>query len=151
MEHSIIPGTMHNRCIYLTMLISTVLNKYWSLCTKFVCLFVYSCTSKIFSYLATVTITGDKAANLDLCLALTAFSSEGSFTCYTWCNMEPWFMQFHPKDGKLSLKVILKGHGHLEQDFIWAKCFFFSTVFNPRCRSQEKAQNKLKKLLTNNI
>jgi hypothetical protein len=33
-----------------------------------------------FSYLATVTITGDRAANLDLCLALTAFSSEGSFT-----------------------------------------------------------------------
>jgi hypothetical protein len=29
---------------------------------------------------------GDKAANLDLCLALTAFSSEGSFTCHTYCD-----------------------------------------------------------------
>jgi hypothetical protein len=34
-----------------------------------------------FSYLATVTIAGDRAANLDLCLALTDFSSEGSFKC----------------------------------------------------------------------
>jgi hypothetical protein len=34
---------------------------------------------QFFSYLATVTITGDNAANLDLCLALTAFSSEGFF------------------------------------------------------------------------
>jgi hypothetical protein len=31
------------------------------------------------SYLATVTITGDWAANLDLCLALTAFSIDGCF------------------------------------------------------------------------
>jgi hypothetical protein len=28
-----------------------------------------------------VTIAGDRAVNLDLCLALTAFSCEGSFTC----------------------------------------------------------------------
>jgi hypothetical protein len=33
---------------------------------------------QFFSYLAAVTIAGDWAANLDLCLALTAFSSEGS-------------------------------------------------------------------------
>jgi hypothetical protein len=38
---------------------------------------------QIFSSLATVTITGDRAANFDLCLALTAFSSEGSSTCHT--------------------------------------------------------------------
>jgi hypothetical protein len=31
---------------------------------------------QIFSYLATVAITDDRAANLDLCLTLTAFSSE---------------------------------------------------------------------------
>jgi hypothetical protein len=30
----------------------------------------------LFSYLAAVTIAGDRAENLDLCLALTAFSSE---------------------------------------------------------------------------
>jgi hypothetical protein len=40
-----------------------------------------------FSYLATVTITGDRAANLDLCLVLVAFSSDGSFTCHTCCNI----------------------------------------------------------------
>jgi hypothetical protein len=35
------------------------------------------------SYLTAVTNTGDKAANFDLCLALTAVSSEGSFTFHT--------------------------------------------------------------------
>jgi hypothetical protein len=39
---------------------------------------------QFFSYLATVTIAGDRAANLDLFLALTAFRSEGSFTCHTY-------------------------------------------------------------------
>jgi hypothetical protein len=54
----------------------------------FVCLFVFVNDSheQFFSYLATVTITGDRAANLDLCLALTAFSSEGSFTCHAYCD-----------------------------------------------------------------
>jgi hypothetical protein len=41
----------------------------------------------------TVTITGDRAANLDLCLTLTAFSSEGSFTCYTYCDTGPPFFK----------------------------------------------------------
>jgi hypothetical protein len=45
----------------------------------FVYLFYFEPHEQFFSYLATVTITGDRAANLDLCLALTAFSSEGSF------------------------------------------------------------------------
>jgi hypothetical protein len=41
----------------------------------FVC---FESHKQFFSYLATVTITGDRAANLDLCLALKmAFSSEG--------------------------------------------------------------------------
>jgi hypothetical protein len=41
-----------------------------------VCLFVcFELHEQLFSYLATVTITGDMAANLDLCLAPTAFSS----------------------------------------------------------------------------
>jgi hypothetical protein len=49
-----------------------------------VCLFVcFESHEEFFSYLATVTITGDGAANLDLCLGLTAFSSEGSFTRHT--------------------------------------------------------------------
>jgi hypothetical protein len=42
--------------------------------------FFFESHEQFFSYLATVTITGDGAENLDLCLALTAFSSEGSFT-----------------------------------------------------------------------
>jgi hypothetical protein len=54
------------------------------------CLFVcFESHEQFFSYLATVTITGDRAANLDLCLTLTAFSSEGSFACHTYCD--PWF------------------------------------------------------------
>jgi hypothetical protein len=53
---------------------------------------VYSRTSNFSDYLAAVTITGDRAENLDLCLALVAFSSEGSFTCHTCCDTEPRFM-----------------------------------------------------------
>jgi hypothetical protein len=46
----------------------------------FVCLLVcFESHEQYFSYLASVTITDDRAsANLDLCLALMAFSSEGS-------------------------------------------------------------------------
>jgi hypothetical protein len=55
--------------------------------TMFVCLFVcFESHEQLFSYLVTVTIAGDRAANLDLCLALTPFSSEGSFTCHTYCD-----------------------------------------------------------------
>jgi hypothetical protein len=55
----------------------------------FVC---FESQEQFFSYLATVTITGDRAANLDLCLALTTFSSEGSFTCHTYCDTGPLFL-----------------------------------------------------------
>jgi hypothetical protein len=59
---------MHNVCLYDTFM--------------FVCLIIsFESHEQFFSYLATVTIIGDRAANLDLCLALTAFSSEGSFMC----------------------------------------------------------------------
>jgi hypothetical protein len=59
-----------------------------------VCLFVcLSRTSNCFSYLATFTITDDRAANLNLCSALTAFSSEGSFTCHTYCDTGPPFIR----------------------------------------------------------
>jgi hypothetical protein len=37
----------------------------------FVCFVLHE---QFFSYLATVTIIGDRAANLDLCLTLTAFT-----------------------------------------------------------------------------
>jgi hypothetical protein len=43
-------------------------------------------------------ITRDRAANLDLCLALMASSSEGSFSCHTYCNTGPQFIRSHPKD-----------------------------------------------------
>ena len=60
------------------------------------CLFVwFESHEQFFSYLATVTITGDGAANLDLCLALTAFSSEGSFTCHTYCDTGPPFLRLY--------------------------------------------------------
>jgi hypothetical protein len=45
--------------------------------TEYVCLFVCLWPLKqFFSYLLAVTITGDRAANLELCLALVAFISE---------------------------------------------------------------------------
>jgi hypothetical protein len=61
----------------------------------FVC---FESHEQFFSYLATVTIAGDRAANLDLCLALTAFSSEGSFTCHTYCDTGLPFLRSYPKD-----------------------------------------------------
>jgi hypothetical protein len=55
----------------------------------FVCLFVlFESQEHFFSYLATVTITGDRAANLELCLALTTFSRDGSFRFHTYCDTE---------------------------------------------------------------
>jgi hypothetical protein len=48
---------------------------------------------QFFSYLAAVAIASDWAANLDLCLALTAFSREGSFTCHTCCDTGPPFLK----------------------------------------------------------
>jgi hypothetical protein len=62
----------------------------------FVCLF--ESHEQFFSYLVTVIITGDGAANLDLCLELKAFSSEGSFTFYTYCDTEAPFLRSYPKD-----------------------------------------------------
>jgi hypothetical protein len=48
---------------------------------------------RVFSYLAVVTIIGDRAANLDLCVALLAFSSKGSSTCLTCCDTAPPFLK----------------------------------------------------------
>jgi hypothetical protein len=65
----------------------------------FVCLFIcFESHEQFFSYLGTVTIAGDRPANLDLHLALTAFSSVGSFTCYTSCDTGPPFLKSYPKD-----------------------------------------------------
>jgi hypothetical protein len=65
-----------------------------------ICFFFYfESHEQFFSYLATVTIAGDRAAkDLDLCLALTAFSSEGYFTCHTYCDTGPPFLTSYPKD-----------------------------------------------------
>jgi hypothetical protein len=60
----------------------------------FVC---FESHEQFFSYLTTVTITGDRAANLDLCLPLMAFSSEGSFTCHTYCDMRPPYLRSSEK------------------------------------------------------
>jgi hypothetical protein len=52
-----------------------------SIVFQIVCLFVcFELHEQFFSYLVTVTFGSDRAANSDLCLGLTAFSSEGSFT-----------------------------------------------------------------------
>jgi hypothetical protein len=60
--------------------------------------FVFESHEQFFSYLATVTITDDRAANLDLSLALTAFSSEVAFTCHTYCDTGSPFLRSYPKD-----------------------------------------------------
>jgi hypothetical protein len=61
----------------------------------FVCLFVsFESHEQFFSYLATVTITGNKAANLDLCLALTAFGSEVSLRATPTATLD----RSYPKD-----------------------------------------------------
>jgi hypothetical protein len=67
----------------------------------FVCLFVRSFVclqppEQFFSYPAAVT--SDRAANLDLCLALVSFSSEGSFSYHTYCDAGLQFIRPHPKD-----------------------------------------------------
>jgi hypothetical protein len=65
----------------------------------FVCLFIcFESHEQFFSCLVTVTIAGDRAANLDLFLALTAFSSEGSFTCHSSCDTGPPILRSYPKD-----------------------------------------------------
>jgi hypothetical protein len=69
------------------------------LCVQFACFVcLFESHEQFFSYLATVTITGDRAANLDICLALVAFSSEGSFTCHTYCDTGPPFLRSYPKN-----------------------------------------------------
>jgi hypothetical protein len=73
--------------------------RFQSIWSAFVCLFVcFESHEQFFSYLATVIIAGDRAANLNLCLALTAFSSEGSFTCHAYCDTGPPFLRSYPKD-----------------------------------------------------
>jgi hypothetical protein len=52
---------------------------------------------KFFSYLVAVTIMADRAANLVLCLAVMAFSSEGYFMCLICCDMGHPFWSY-PKD-----------------------------------------------------
>jgi hypothetical protein len=70
----------------------------------FVCLFVLSRTSNF----SAVTIAGDRAVNLDLCLALTAFSSEGSLTCHTYCDTGPSFLRSHPNTNNTWINKIFR-------------------------------------------
>jgi hypothetical protein len=63
----------------------------------FVCLFVYS-------RLSNFQLSGGchhyrwRGYNLDLWLALMVFSSEGSFSCHTYCDTGPRFIRSHSKD-----------------------------------------------------
>jgi hypothetical protein len=95
---------------------------------KFYCLFVcFESHEQIFSYLATVTITGDGAANLDQCLALTAFSSEGSFTCHTYCDTGPPFeILSKPHSLLTKYRIILDRH------FCRIKSYYFPMYMSPR-------------------
>jgi hypothetical protein len=53
---------------------------------------------QFFSYLTSITMAGDRASNLDLCLALAAFSSKGSFTCHTYYETGPLSLRSYRKD-----------------------------------------------------
>jgi hypothetical protein len=66
--------TIHVSC--MLKLFYIFVHNMWSKNCLFIC---FESHEQLFSYLATVTITDNRAANLDLCLALAAFSSEGSF------------------------------------------------------------------------
>jgi hypothetical protein len=70
------------------MVIKHTKSNQWKICERTQCWLIvcFESHEQFFSYLATVTIAGDGAANLELCLALTAFSSESSFTCHTYCD-----------------------------------------------------------------
>jgi hypothetical protein len=41
---------------------------------------------------------GDVSIYLDLCIALSAFSSEGSFTCHTYCDTGHPYLRSYPRD-----------------------------------------------------
>jgi hypothetical protein len=58
---------------------------------------------QFFSYLATATITGDRAANLDLCLALTAFSTRVLLRATPTATQDLPFLRSYPKDPWFSL------------------------------------------------
>jgi hypothetical protein len=65
----------------------------------FVCLFDCLWLHKqFFSYLVAVALIKDRVANLDLFFAVTAFSSEGLFTCHTYCDTKSQFIWSHLKD-----------------------------------------------------
>jgi hypothetical protein len=67
---------------------------YQHLCL-FVCLLP---PEQFFNNLAAVISTSERAANLDLWLTFMAFSIEGSFTCYTYCDTGLRFIRSHPMD-----------------------------------------------------
>jgi hypothetical protein len=77
--------------------------------TKCICFFrlfvCFELHKKFSSYLAAVTNTSDRIANLHLCLAFTASSSEGCFfTCHTNCDTRPPFLwSYYPEDPWFSL------------------------------------------------
>jgi hypothetical protein len=62
------------------------------------CLLVCSRLNNFFSFLAAITIAGDRATNLDLWLVHMATSSDGSFSRHTYCNTGPQFMRSYAKD-----------------------------------------------------
>jgi hypothetical protein len=80
----------------------------------FVC---FESHKQFFSYLATVTSTVDRAANLDLCLALTAFSSEGSFMCHTYCDRGPLFKVISKRPVILTSECRALGEGAITANF----------------------------------
>ena len=84
----------------------------------FICLFIVPL--RIFHSYWDVTIGGD-GLQIDLCLALMAFSSmafssEGSFACHTCCNTGPQFLRSYTKDpwfSFLNTELLAKSNHYL--------------------------------------
>jgi hypothetical protein len=87
--------------------------------------------------MATVSITGDRTANFDLCLALTVFSSEGSFVCHTLAlqgsNCNPClYISFCKVLLLTSLFCILVNHSmsvHFIEPWVYDLIRFISNLF----------------------
>jgi hypothetical protein len=95
----------------------------------YVCLFWIA--RAIFSYLATVTITGDRAAKfrpMHSTVALTALSSEGSFMCHTYCDTGPLFLRSYPKDSWFSLLNVMLLSKEQSLPILKWKCYQDTTL-----------------------
>jgi hypothetical protein len=71
---------------------------------------------QFFSYLTAVTITLERASNLDICLAFAAFNSEGSLMCHTYYDTGLWYNTVQKTSSKhplVGFKPVTQGSSDL--------------------------------------